>query len=340
MCFGRIVDSDVFDHFLQSLAQDVSLGNRRFVARNFLLDEGVSPERQSSYKAAGVMMRHAKFDDWNEIHNGYLLSRVFLKKPQQVPTQIDRTDEDNCPETFRHPTAFRTFGAADANLDLIRVEQAQSIARRAGFNSVDELLSLAGEILAGPSSTQQNQQLNSALEIWDRSRDLRPVWASFWEDMWDLFGPDPANDPDDWPNELRDRVGLYHLNPAPRSRGEIHIFVFRYRVSALPPLKGERNLRPLAVPTVLDGRFGEAFCPAPGGQPYGFVVYLGNQRYRPRRELLHPSIQFRAEHLFRVGTITRPSPADLIAARSEHLQWLRAETDRTDYALTTDGDLL
>ena len=338
MCFGQIVDDDAFDGFLQSVAQDHSLGNRRFVARNFLLDEGVSPERQRSYEAAGVAERHAGYGDWEEVHEDYLLHRVFLGGPYQMATQIDKADEENCPETFRHQIVLRAFGGTDVNLDLIRAERVERIAQGSGLSSM-ELLSLAQEVMATPSF-QQIQKLNSALETWGRNREQGPVWAVFWEEMADLFASDSTYEPADWPNELRDRLGLYHWNPASRSQEEIYIFVFRYPVSVLPPLKGERDLRPIAVPTVLDGHFSEAFCPVPSGQPYGFVIYLGQQPYRLQRELLHPSIQFRAEHLFRVGTVTCSPPADLTGVRRNHLQRLRAETNRTDYAIDTDGDLL
>ena len=336
MAFGQIVAGNEFDKFLQSHAQEASLGNGRFVARNFLLDEGVSSERQSSYATLEAMKKHTNFDDWREIHEDYLYTRVFLA-PQRLSTQIDRTDEKKCPETFRHPSALRTFGTTEANLNLIRIERAQPIAKEAGFNSVDELLALADEYLASRSLNQLVQQLSSALEIWSSFRDRRPMWASFWEDVYDLFEPAKTQDSTGWPNELRDRLGLYHLDPAIRP---IHVFVFRYAVSDLPTFTEDRNLRPMAVPTVLDGQFGEAFCPAPYGQSFGSVVYLGKETYRLRRELLHPAIQFSADHLFKVGTITQPLPADLTPARKEHLHWLRAETGHVDYANLTDGDLL
>lgn len=48
MCFGRIDINHPFDGFLKSHATDNSQGNRRFVARNFLLNEGVVPARQQA----------------------------------------------------------------------------------------------------------------------------------------------------------------------------------------------------------------------------------------------------------------------------------------------------
>jgi len=341
MCFGRVVAGDQFDEFLQSLAQELSLGNRRFIARNFLLDEGVCSERETTYERAGVMRRHADLNDWQEMHGKYLFSEVYLRRPHPMPTQIDRTDENNCPETFRHQIAFRDFGAVDIGLDIIRVQDIPlRLVRRAGFDSVDELTDLARNVLADPFAISLIQRLDSALELWTRSLDLRPMWAGFWEDLWDLFGPDTSRDSPEWANELRDRFGLYHLNPAMRSAVEIPIFVFRYPVRILPYLRGERDLRPIAIPTVLDGQFNEAFCPAPKDEPCGFTLYLGKQGGTLRREFLHPSVQFQAQHLFRVGTVTSPVPADLSDARAQHLQRICVEASRGDYANITDGDLL
>lgn len=39
-------------------------------AGNFLLDEGVGPERRASYAAAGACADHAGFEDWQARHRG------------------------------------------------------------------------------------------------------------------------------------------------------------------------------------------------------------------------------------------------------------------------------
>ncbi|MEE8586278.1 MAG: hypothetical protein V3T83_15645 [Acidobacteriota bacterium] len=43
--------------------------------------------------------------------------------------------------------------------------------------------------------------------------------------------------------------------------------------------------------------------------------------------------------MFRVGAITRSAPPDLTDPRRVHLRWLRVNTGRPDYAMSTDGDL-
>jgi hypothetical protein len=167
MAFGKISSGNAFDDFLQSLVPDASSGNRRFVARNFLLDESVDPERQKSYEAEEVMIGHATIHEWEEMHNVYLGARVFLTSLQRadIATRIDTTDEKNCPETFHYQAALREFGTADGKLELIRVEQVDSIASSAGFSSASELLDLANAYLSNRTSDQHKQHLNSALEV-------------------------------------------------------------------------------------------------------------------------------------------------------------------------------
>ena len=100
-------------------------------------------------------------------------------------------------------------------------------------------------------------------------------------------------------------------------------------------------MRPLLPPTVLDGRFSEAFCPSPRGGLCGHVLNLNPQRGVMRREVLHPRPCYRAAHLWRVGTVRKAvDRAKLPEARALHLLQLRDETGRNDYAEGTDRDLL
>lgn len=323
MPFGRNVPNDVFDDFLQLIAKDPSQGNRRFIARNFLLDEGVTPDRQSRYRDEGAMAHHATYENWGTVHNDYLDSHVFLIT----------ADTENCPETFRDRRYLQTYGKSDIGLELIRIEYVPSTQK-----SNDALWQAARGFLENPSLPHE-QALNVALEMWQRSRDLRPVWAAYWIDVEEIFKPNPEHDSEDWPNALRDCLGLYHLNPDSRSGVKVDIMVFRYPVKELATFKGDRVLRPFAVPTVLDSNFSVAFCPAPAGQVCGYAVSLENVPLRHRREVLHPVIQFKAKHLYKIGTITQPVPKDLSDVRREHLRWVRNETTRPDYADITDGDL-
>jgi hypothetical protein len=299
-----------------------------------------------------MMIHHADFAVWGTQHfNAYLLAQVCLRKLDHAPGVIDQNDHANCPETFRLSAALQLFGSVDEWLDLIRVVDVKPIADRAGV-TLDEALTLArhvvqhnlpkwtGTTTANPPADEKTREFEAILEEWDRVLDLSPVWATFWEDVKRIFGNSPTDDIPDWPDKLRDWAGLYHLDPAGRV-GEVPLFVFRYAVGELPRLKGERERRPLAVPTVLDGRLSEAFCPSPKGQPTGHVVGLGADDDALRREVLHPALPFRAKNLFRAGIVRRPVPVDLTAARRKHLDNLRytISEDYFTYAEETDRDL-
>ena len=73
-------------------------------------------------------------------------------------------------------------------------------------------------------------------------------------------------------------------------------------------------------------------------EPVGRLVHLAASERFPAGEVVHPFFIPQAKHLFRVGRITRPAPADLAQARARHLHHLRAS--RPDYGEATDTDLL
>ncbi len=308
-----------------------------FVARNFLLDEGVLPERASSYSEARAVAAHADEKAWDDAHTRYLSERVFRAADDHGPPEsVDTDDELSCPETFRLPTAS-PFAGAHAGLDLVRVEDAAAIARRGDVN-LDKLLADARAVLApGGRDKTARHELDAAFDRWLVKSESRPVFAAFWDDVADVF----ADGRDDWADDLRDRLGLAHHDPAER-RAPIDVLVFRYAVEAVPALAAARGTRLLLPPTVLDGRRSRAFCPAPRGSLTGHALDLGGgARDRLCREVLHPAVRFGAAHLFRVGAIRRAVDEELMrAARGLHLLNVRAHSGRDDYALGTDGDLL
>ncbi|MFY9821583.1 MAG: hypothetical protein WAM82_09375 [Thermoanaerobaculia bacterium] len=199
-----------------------------------------------------------------------------------------------------------------------------------------DLVARATEVLAsGDRGSAAWQDLAAYLGFWSSRLDLRPTYATFWEDQRDLFEKHRP----DWADALRDRLGLLHLNPG--LRGEIPILVFRYPVREVPKHVQVRDGRPLAAPTVLDGELCEAFCPAPKGEIFGRVVDLSAPFNEPSREVVHPFFPYRVEHLFRVGTVRRAVPTSLREARKTHLLAVQTLCSRADYAMGTDGgDLL
>ncbi len=322
--------------FLRSEASGKSEG--RFPARNFLLDEGVIPERADSYhREAGVDF--ADGDSWAGGHRDYLRETVYLDQARGVPKSLDPRRHDRCPETFRHEIAFRAFGGAYRKLRLARVVKADFVAREGGAE-LGDLLAASRELVTARAEGRKADEVAAALVddvlvTWGERCDLRPVWASFLQDHDDLFAAKPTGDADGWANELRNRLGMSHVSPPAGSA--IPILVFDYPVSAVPDRRGFKR-KPLAIPTVVDGDLSPAFCPAPGTDPVGRVVHLGGGDREPVREVVHPFFVPAAKHLFRVGEVQRLAPADLSPARVRHLRHLREQ--RPDYGDATDSDLL
>jgi hypothetical protein len=311
-----------------------------FVARNFVLDEGILPDRAQSYEHSGAVADHGTIEAWKGAHNDYLEKWVFLVSDDDgPPTVLDVEEPDEVPETFRHVDPQSPFLETALNGCLVRVEQVDSGAAKAGVEST-RIRDLAEEVLAHRTPTVE-RDFNGHLNDWFLELDQRPVFAAFWDDVADLFAPDPLRDQDGWADKLRDRMGLAHLDPSTPGVPGIDVLVFRYEVRAIPRIKGTGgDRRPLVTPTVLDGTFSRAFCPSPRASVTGHVVNLNPIAGMLRREVLHPRFAFRVSHLWRLGALRRAVDlGQLPEARALHLLTVRDETGRDDYASGTDQDL-
>jgi hypothetical protein len=321
-----------FDRFLEKEANEP--GNRRFIARNFLLDEGLSASRISAYNDLAATDGITTRTEWKDRHEQYLTERIKLPRPPDhiLPRSIDPTALRDCPETFGEGAAFCSFGATDPAYDLIRIEKAERMARFAP--RPDQFIGLVEEYLACKRE-EAGRVISATISFWRERRDLRPVFAAFWYGVRDLL----EGGPDDWADQLRDRLGLIRFNPV--GVRKLAVLVFRYPVRLVPKLADARSeSRALAVPTVLDGEWSASFCPVPSGQEAGFAVDLSAGLEHLAQEIVHPQVHFGVEHLCRIGYISRRAPEDLSEAHRYHLLWLQEISGRHDYALMTDGDLL
>jgi nitroreductase len=288
---------------------------------------------------------HADYAAWLKHHGNYLANAVFRNHLDDgLPGILDPDDPDQCPETFRQIDPASPLCQSDPQVLLVRVEQIDSIADRSD-EPRDGLKTLMREVAAaGDAKVPAHGALNDILAEWSRHLEVRPTFADYWDEVAGLFGPTPDQDQPDWADTLRDRLGLYHLNPAHRALRPIDVVVFRYPVSAVPKLnklKRQRDLRPLVPPTVLDGKHSDAFCPAPYNETSGYVVDLGQEVPPLRREVVHPPVAFTAENVWRVGEIRRMvTQAQLTEARACHLLCVVEQAGDAGYAKDTDSDLL
>lgn len=326
--------ADFLSHHGTGLPEDHS-----YVARNFLLDEWVTLARYSNYSAMGGVAYHSTYLDWNGSHAAYLLEYVFRPNPGfSHSSTIDPSDPDICPETFSLIDPSSPFHRSDPRLHLLRVEHVDFIANVVG-ESPFHIKQLAEVVVnSNHKDIAASDTLNVILAQWASAIDYRPVFAGYWHEFSGLFGLTPADDQVDWADVLRDRMGLLHFDPT--YRGNTDILLFRYRVADVPKIMGApADSRPLVPPSVLDSRHSDAFCPSPKDTLAGHTINLEPMvSIQPCQEVLHPSVAFKAHHIWRTGTITKPVPSGVLEqAREWHLMCIRDFTGRSDYAMDTDA---
>jgi hypothetical protein len=280
------------------------------------------------------------FEQWYDKHNEYLRVEVFVTGTQPDYNLIDASDPTICPETFRGGQALIPFQGTDLDTHLIRLVPVADLAYLSN-KTEDHIFSLGEQVLLSqnprdPAYVELSMILDSAFN--GPRADHRPVFAAFYEDFKEELQA-PTNDM--WANQLRDRLGLFHINQSKPLGLPRKVFLFRYPVREVPRHAGKSSSRPLAIPGVLDQNLFEAFCPAPRELDRGRLVNLkADALEEPAREVLHLFMPMKVEHLFRAGKVTNPVPEDLKNPRRDHLIWMRLHSDRQLYASDTDGDLL
>lgn len=209
------------------------------------------------------------------------------------------------------------YGRADG--DLVRVEDLSDIANLVPID-LDELVALVD----AASTTNRNDRatpaasdrLDDVLQLWQESRrmDSRPIFACFWEDAHELLDSPSGG----WADDLRDRLGLAHLDPRRRPRPSgIPVVAFRYPVTLVPraPRRGPRYV---ARPTVLDERLTPSFFTFRAGSGRDCTVDLAGNADEPWQEVVHPAVTFRAAHAWALGTVIAGVPDSLDEARYGH----------------------
>lgn len=329
-----------FAGYLRRVGSNGSPQEHAFVARNFLLDEGIVEERLESYSGNHCVCDHGDYSSWRILHERYLREKVTVVRGDDGPAPVlDLDDPESFPETFRYIPTSSQFLSSDISVELIRVAELDFVARTAGF-AIDTVKRLAADVIASEwdASTPAYAQLNDVLHQWGVRIDARPVFSGFWAEVSDLFGERPSDDQPDAADQLRDRFGLAHLNPGLLAGVPVSVMIFRYPVKGIAGMKGVKGSKPLVPPTVLDSKFSAAFCPSPAGSLTGHTVDLGTNGDHPCREVLHPAIMFKAEHVWRVGEIRSSVTDNMIRdARTWHLECIREDNGLPDYALDTDG---
>lgn len=296
----------------------------RALAQNVRFEERVGSDRQRRYEA-GLPAADPAYEEWLSNHADYLSSNVYTKLP----------------ETFLALNADAALPAAvtselGEDQVLIRVESLDYAFTETNVRTLADL----EQVLA----VYQDRRRDPAFTAGDAKALLEKVCGSLNHNPFAVrprfaaFGQELEDDiaAADWPERLRDRLGLAHLPPT-RASGPHPVVLMRYTVKEVAARARRLDAaHALAVPTVLDFEHNEVFHPSPRGLNYGRTLNLSgaDDCDRLASEVLHLRIDYTPSHIWKVGAITRRadvSPGRLAQLRGDHLFCLQYQSNRDDF---------
>lgn len=290
------------------------------VADNCRFDEWASEARWQQYDSilSGLLGSSSRvvWADWEEAN------RLHVQRCCRVPSH-------SVPDAFLPINRGAWLGDLSENQSLVRLE-AISTPLAASALSLDELQDLHARAKGGDADA--HRAVDSFCEVWNQSRDGRPMFATFYDEV------SEEADADDWAVALKDRLGLGHYGVADGNPWEVALM--RYPLSdVLSDSDAGTTRASCAVPTVLDDGMHPFFFPVPRERSYGATLHLDTARSDIlTAEIVHRRMDYRAEHLLRLGRMDggRPLADDPLAeARDYHLLALRDQYSRDDF-----GELL
>lgn len=264
---------------------------------------------------------------WRERHDIFLENELFVDA-EDLSGQLPWTFRADNAANHIHPDVAR-------ERKLVRLEDANHAVRLVGGYTVDVLMD---QIVSfqGDDATKKavaKVELDKFFNKWNKKRDLRPVFAAYLDEVDDLI------DQPDWPDRVRDRLGMGHLHPNVSTGAPVPVLLLHYRVEET--MGNGAGVPKLAIPTVLDGKINPYFFPTPqpgagavpeksGGRAVNLSRVSEND-YSYGVELLHPKLDYQLGHLKGGGWIRRPPGLELATVRPWHLELLRVYMNRADY---------
>ena len=159
--------------------------------------------------------------------------------------------------------------------------------------------------------------------MWDGRRDKRPAFATLLTEVTEEL------DRDDWPDALRDRLGLAHYSPTAEPEP---VALCRYSVATV--VREAETGFPITMPTVLDSEPWEHYFPAPKALRYGRAMALlpCDDDEGLKVELLNSRITYTPDHIWKLGEIVTPAPNFGISElREMHLLALQIASSDHEY---------
>ena len=293
------------------------------VADNCRFDEQAGTGRWQQFESllSGVAGNLSAIDwqDWTET------SQLHLDRY----CTVQRT---SVPDAFLAINQYAWLHGPSPNQSLVRIEALNRPLHGSAVDDPDRLDDLLRRADTGNDDAHRAVQI--FFDAWNQRRDARPAFAAFYDEV------QQEADDADWPHALRDRLGLGHYG---RTGGApLPVALMRYPLAEVFSAQASRQLPvACAVPTVLDGGMHEFFFSVPQEHPYGATVHLVPERADTiTAEILHCRIDYRREHLWRIGWITRPRQLTddrLREARDVHLCALQDACEREDFGEFLEG---
>ena len=280
-----------------------------------------------------------RWQQFEDLLSALVADRGAVEVEWQDWTEADQLHRDrycnvsrpSVPDAFLDINRSAWLGELSDNQTLVRIEALSRPLDTSGLE-LDGLTDLLQQADRGGGDA--GRAVHSFFDAWNQRRDARPAFAAFYDEV------QQESDDDDWPHALSDRLGLGHYGQA--GGAPLPVALMRYPLANVYSAQIRMQLSSAcALPTVLDGGMHEFFFPVPREHPYGATVHLQPDRAETlTSEIVHCRIDYRREHLHRLGTITRPHGLDdgrLREARDLHLLALQVESGREDFGETFEG---
>lgn len=219
------------------------------------------------------------------------------------------------PETFTPLNAAANAGALSPEQKLVRLECLFEPLEKQGL-TFDQL-----QVAFGKRDAESRALLDDFISQWNIRPDIRrnPISFAAFKDQLIL-----ELAADDWPDKLRDRLGLPHFNPI---RETIPVALVEYEVQEIEAILP----RPFYAPTALDGEPYSQFFPTPVEMDFGcpMALYVVQSDEDLVAELLHPRLAYGRQHVKQLGLIQAPvADVDFVGMRNNHVMALRLASTR------------
>lgn len=311
---------------------------------NLACEERVSAARLATYQTflnndlSPATEFDSRPDSWAALHDRYFRQRVAVPDSVTFLESCEWTarpaiaEEDWIIRVERIDGAFSKWelGTATGKAAIKWMsEWAQTLNAPSVPAPASSMRSLAdlGTLLGRPAKPAPAPVILEIFDYWNHSvrRDHRPSFVAFEAELKDDLAAS------DWAERLCVRLGLGHYFCG----SERNLVLMRYQVGdVLATCKGQIGF---CAPTVLDSGLFEYFHPSPRDCDWGFAAILDATASDDSlvAELLHRRIDYRPEHLWRVGMIncTPVTDADILPLRNAHVGRLRRQSGRNDFGI-------